>query len=211
MLSISGGIVKLVSNRYNLTMSEEDKLQDLIERLGHLHRSYLREFAYSVGLNLRQIESLIYLAKCNRYSDTPLALAEYLGLTKGTVSQTVIALEKKKLLKKRDDKSDGRVQHLQLTSSAHKLVRDGVRSSHINHSLKSFPHIAEPLKQNLLELLTAIQRTHNSRTFSVCCTCCHFRRNGLEQSHQCGLTGEPLHEHESLKICREHSDASDTD
>lgn len=90
-------------------MSHKTEALNFLERLGHLYRSHLREFAYSEGLNLSQVESLIYLARCNRYSNTPLALAEYFGLTKGTVSQTVISLEKKKLLDKMIDQSDRRV------------------------------------------------------------------------------------------------------
>ena len=36
---------------------------------------------------------LFYLNQANRFSNTPQALTEYLGLTKGTVSQTVLVLE----------------------------------------------------------------------------------------------------------------------
>ena len=34
-------------------------------------------------------------SKANRYSNTPQALADYLGLTKGTVSQTLLLLDRR--------------------------------------------------------------------------------------------------------------------
>ncbi len=195
-------------NRYNLIMNDLNQLENLIERIGHLHRSRLREFAYSSGLNLRQLESLIYLTKCNHYSDTPLALTEYLGLTKGTVSQTVLSLEKKKLLRKVKDKNDARIQHLQLTSTAQKLVERCTQSSDTIQAVTALPDLRNQLNQILLVFLKTMQRARKSRTFSICYTCAHFRRDALEQSHQCGLTGEPLHERESLRICREHTDVT---
>jgi DNA-binding MarR family transcriptional regulator len=51
------------------------------------------------GLQPVQLEVLNYLSSCNRYSDTPMAVTEYLGQTKGTVSQTIKTLEKKRISK----------------------------------------------------------------------------------------------------------------
>ncbi len=63
----------------------------LIERLDRLVRS--GESGH--GLNPAQWEALRYLARANRFSRNPAALADYLGSTRGTVSQTLIALEQK--------------------------------------------------------------------------------------------------------------------
>ncbi|WP_420831674.1 MarR family transcriptional regulator [Bathymodiolus japonicus methanotrophic gill symbiont] len=43
---------------------------------------------------------LEYLSLCNKYSDTPAAIANYLGMTRGTVSQTLIIFEKRAYIKK---------------------------------------------------------------------------------------------------------------
>ena len=61
----------------------------LIDRLGRLMRSG----EHAGDLNPAQWEALRYLARANRFSRTPAALAQYLGSTRGTVSQTLIALE----------------------------------------------------------------------------------------------------------------------
>ena len=190
---------------------ETGAIFQIFDRLEHLHRSYLREFSYQVGLNLRQLESLIYLGKCNRYSNTPAALTEYLGLTKGTVSQTILSLEKKRLLRKNSDKNDGRIVHLTLTRKAEKLLKQCSANSPLECSLAGYSAKSAALGSMLLTLLTEVQRANQSRMFGACHTCAYFRRNGLGTAHQCGLTKEQLLAHESLKICREHSDVIHTD
>ncbi len=188
-------------------MSFGVKIEELIERLDNLRRRHVRDYAYSCQLNLRQFEALVYLSKCNRYSDTPLALADYLGLTKGTVSQTVIALEEKGLLEKNPDPDDKRVVHLKLTSTGRRTVEKCLKDSPISKGVEqsSQANDAEEIAEQLENLLTALQRANSFKTFGVCRTCSHFRVNGLGSKHQCGLTLEPLTEKESLKICREHT------
>lgn len=177
----------------------------ILDRINHLHHAYLREFSYRVGLNLRQLECLAYLQACNRYSDTPLALTEYLGLTKGTVSQTILSLEDKGLLKKNSDSNDGRVIHIKLTRKAEKLLEQCAHDSPLEKAFSNNDEISSSLAEPLSAILIEVQRANNSKTFGACYSCNHFRRNGLGTTHQCGLTKEPLSEQESLKICREHS------
>lgn len=63
----------------------------LIDRLDRLARNG----EVSGDLNPAQWEALRFVSRANRFSRTPAALAEYLGSTRGTVSQTLIALEKR--------------------------------------------------------------------------------------------------------------------
>src|SRR3546814_3015773 len=65
----------------------------LLDRLSRL----TRELQFVDGLNPAQWEALRFLATANKYSRPPPALAEYLGATKGTVSQNLIAPESKGL------------------------------------------------------------------------------------------------------------------
>lgn len=185
-------------------MNSRDPLR-ILDRISHLHHAYLREFSYRVGLNLRQLECLVYLHACNRYSNTPLALTEYLGLTKGTVSQTILSLEDKGLLKKKSDSNDGRIVHLKLTRKAEKLLERCAHDSPLKKAFSNNSKLSSSLTESLSAILIEVQRTNNSKTFGACYSCNYFRRNGLGTTHQCGLTKEPLSEQESLKICREHT------
>lgn len=67
-------------------------LFDLFERLSSLMRMWYRQHPLLVNVQPTHLSALRYLARCNRYSNTPLAVTEYLGLTKGTVSQSLKAL-----------------------------------------------------------------------------------------------------------------------
>ncbi len=73
---------------------------DLIERMAALIRSEERKKCTELGLQPVHLQVLDYLSRCNRYSDTPAALTNYLGMTRGTVSQTVLLLVKKGFIKK---------------------------------------------------------------------------------------------------------------
>src|SRR3546814_13923422 len=65
----------------------------LLDRLSRL----TRELQFVDGLNPAQWEALRFLATANKYSRSPTALAEYLGATKGTVSQTLLRSEERRV------------------------------------------------------------------------------------------------------------------
>ena len=99
------------------------EVHDLIERLGNLVRADVRAVCNEYGVRPVQLEVLRFLTQCNRYSDTPQAVTEFLGLTKGTVSQTIKVLEQKGLLGKQDDVTDKRLVHLKPTLKGRKKRR----------------------------------------------------------------------------------------
>ncbi len=172
----------------------------VLERICSLFRTQLREAAGGHRLKLVQLEALIYLSRANRYSDTAGALAEYLGVTRGTASQTVIALERRALVEKKVDANDGRVFHCAVTAAGHMIVKSahpaGFLTDMADDHQTDAGHAA-------VELLRALQAGRNFRTFGQCRTCVHFKREGSQ--HACGLTGERLTRADSLRICREHA------
>lgn len=62
------------------------------------------------------------------------------------------------------------------------------------------------LEDSLVDLLSALQRAHSSRTLGLCHTWRLFKRLGYGR-FRCGLTGEPLAHVHVDKICREHEPA----
>ena len=84
-------------------------LHEYIERISRLLQSEARNSGSDFNLQPIQLNALHFLRRANRYSNTPQGVTEYFGLTKGTVSQTLIALEKKGLISKNPDKKIGRV------------------------------------------------------------------------------------------------------
>src|ERR1700754_3675828 len=92
-----------------------------LERLARL----MRAADFGDGLNPAQWEALRYLARANRFSNSPGALTRYLGATKGTVSQTVKSLERKSLIAKSGRADEKRSVALGLTDKGRgMLARD---------------------------------------------------------------------------------------
>lgn len=192
-----------------MTMSEIEKLASLIERLGNLLRSEERAAGAEYGLQPVHVQVLRYISDANRYSDTPAAVTEYLGATKGTTSQSINVLEKKGLIIKRTDRADKRVIHLSVTASGRKLLEKIFPPSGFAASLAGLKNTdKDDLSRALSELLVLLQKQNGGRAFGVCHTCRYFRRDALPSTHQCGLTLEPLTGEDSTKICREHEAAA---
>ncbi|NYT47154.1 MAG: winged helix-turn-helix transcriptional regulator, partial [Candidatus Methanofishera endochildressiae] len=95
----------------------------LIERISTLLRAEQRKKYSSLGLQPVHVQTLDYLANCNRFSDTPAAVTDYLGLTKGTVSQTLQVLERKGYLEKIQDLVDKRIVHLKILPLGQQLLK----------------------------------------------------------------------------------------
>ena len=77
-----------------------EPIYQYLERMANLLRTDTRRSMVEKGLQPVQLEALHYLSQCNRYSDTPAAVADFLGLTKGTVSQTLGLLENVGMIEK---------------------------------------------------------------------------------------------------------------
>ena len=178
-------------------------VHDIIERLGNLLRADVRAACHAQGVRPVQFEALNYLSQCNRYSDTPQAVAEYLGLTKGTVSQTLKILEEKGLLLKRDDKNDKRDVHLKPTARGRRLIAQVVPSKSVATGMARLP-VSEQhgMAQVLQQVLRTIQQANGLKTFAPCHTC-RFNQQ-REGGYFCELTQEPLVEDELSQLCREH-------
>ncbi|MCZ7599663.1 MAG: MarR family winged helix-turn-helix transcriptional regulator [Gammaproteobacteria bacterium] len=172
----------------------------LLERIGALLQQSLREEAARHGLLPIHGQVLRYLSRANDYSNLPAAIADYFGITRGTVSQTVAVLERKGMIVKRTGTRNRRRVHLELTERGRAVLEEGWADR-----LERAPAAAgieEPaLERTLRALLGALQADNGQRPFGVCRGCAHFIVEG--ENARCGLTGEPLAEAQTSGICRE--------
>lgn len=175
-----------------------------LERLGALLRNETRQQLSDHGLQPVQFEALHYLSLCNRYSDTPMGVTEFLGQTKGTVSQTLKVLEKRDLIQKVSDEKDRRGTHLKMTEQGRQLVTDILPLSLVQQASDKMPEdeIAG-INATLQQVLRRLQQANQCRPFGLCESCIHNKTldNG---DYFCGLTKEVLQPLEVKKICREH-------
>lgn len=193
--------VKVLSSRYHSVM-DTLAVTALLERLCTLLRNDARLRGLPHGLQPVQVEALLYLSRCNRYSDTPQAVSDFLASTKGTVSQTLKVLERHGLLVKRQDSHDRRVVRLRLTPVGTQLARKLAVPAVLAQALLADPSRGERLATELGGLLVAMQQIAGHRAFGTCHTCRFFRRE--DNGFRCGLTTEPLTPADSKLICREH-------
>ncbi len=176
---------------------------DLIERIGALVRSDARRQAMPHELQPVHLQVLDYLSRANRFSDTPLAVGEYLGLTKGNMSQRINVLERLDLICKAADDVDGRLVHLTITNAGKRLLADAHpppswRDAESLVGTKQFRNLEEPLA----ELLQALIAANGFKTFGQCKTCRFHQRPNRQPF--CGLLEVELDLELADQICREH-------
>ena len=181
-------------------------IYEYLERIANLLRTDTRKAGVGKGLQPVQLEALHYLSNCNRYSDTPAAVADYLGLTKGTVSQTLNVLEFAGFIEKRPDTKDRRVVHLKMTERGEALIAEAIPPQILQTAMELTNEADQAvILEGLDRVLTAMQRANQLRTFGQCKACRHHRVED-EERHRCNLTGEYLSLEDSDKICREHEE-----
>jgi len=172
----------------------------LIERVGRL----LHADSHAKGLLPVQWEILRYLDRANRFSRTPAALTAYLGLTKGTVSQSLGTLEARGLVKKRIDPKDRRGRRLSLSAKGQRLLqRDPL--------IETVGAIGKLTKETRLSLASGLQQTLASRLdaqgrqpFGQCYECVYFaEKHDDGRPHYCKLLEEALSADDSRAICHE--------
>jgi DNA-binding MarR family transcriptional regulator len=173
----------------------------VLERLARLMRSE----EHAEGLNPAQWEGLRYLGRANRFSNSPGALTRYLGATKGTVSQTLIALERKGFIAKSGRPGEKRSITLRLTTQGEgALARDPWnRLAALTEELGG--KTKRRLAKGLQELLDGELQRGNRRHFGTCPTCRFFREKGRhgdpEGPHLCMLFDAAISQAESKRIC----------
>jgi DNA-binding MarR family transcriptional regulator len=183
---------------------EQSEVFKLVERISALIRSEERRKCAELGLQQVHLQILDYLARCNRFSDTSAALANYLGLTKGTVSSSLQLMESKGFIGKTVDAGDKRVMHLSLLDKGREILMLARpedlfgRASTLLHQGR-----VNSLHDAFAQVLAALQKANRSQAFGLCKTCKHFTLAG--DGYFCALTQQPLSVSDSEKICQEHS------
>lgn len=172
----------------------------LVERLGRV----IRAGDFDAGLNPAQAEALRYLARANRFSKTPAALADFFGATRGTVSQTVIALEQKGLVEKTKSEKDARSVTLALTAAG-RAALEADSEAFLARDLDQTGE-AGAIAAALEDALARAIRRRGGRPFGVCRTCKYFERN--ETGRRCALLDVALTAQDAEAICVEMEPAA---
>lgn len=171
-----------------------------LERLTALHKSSMRRAASAEGLRLVHLEILDYLSICNKYSNTAQALCEFLGQTKGSISQSLAFLETGGYIRREEDMQDRRCTRLFLTEQGNDCLLLAQKAMLVPHP--NDQHSAQ-WAETLKEMIVTWQAQSDGAGFGLCRSCRHncVLENG---DFRCGLTGDPLTTADTSKLCREH-------
>ncbi len=170
-----------------------------VERLSRL----MRQASHAHGLVPVHWESLRYLARANRFSNAPGSLARYLATTKGTISQTIRALEKRGLVQKNQRGSDSRSISLSLTPAANELLKHDPLNAVIADAEKLGGKTTRRFARAISELLDGEIRRKAEPSFGNCLTCAHLivEEDGLAS---CKIFNAKIEEQDIDKICHRH-------
>jgi len=168
-----------------------------LERLTALYKSQMHHAANSEGMQVVHLEILQYLSIANKYSNTAQALSEYLGQTKGTISQSIKLLENNGHIKRQPSDKDKRVVGLYLTQTGKDSLHS--MSNQLMPNLNGNINEVETIKA----LLQKWQNASKHKGFGQCLSC-KFNQKTSSEEFRCTLTDETLSVIDVNKICREH-------
>ena len=176
-------------------MKTDLHIRDLIKRLARLDAAA----AWGGDLNPTQRAVLEYLGQANRFSRSPSHVAEYLGTTRGTVSQSFKSLLQKGYVTEHRSQLDKRAISFELTTAGQSIAK---ADNPLSGALVDFPDREKgALLASLRAVLGGVLDRNDGRSFGICNTCAHHQPT--PEGGFCDLLSEPLLPAETQKICFE--------
>lgn len=122
------------------------------------------------GLRDREWMALRFLARANRFSRTPSALAQFVGTTRATASQTVKRLEEKGYLQRQGSDQDKRSVILDVTPRGEKILSSDpiTQLVHAIAALEIGANNFRDVLRHILEQLDARRDRHHADTCRKC-------------------------------------------
>ena len=190
-----------------LCMPERTKIVELIDRLSRIAHS----LQFSEGLNPAQWEALRYVARAKRNSCSPGALAAFMGSTKGTVSQTLKALENKGLIKRTRQDGDRRSVQISITASGQTILsKDPLGMIH-DALAPCDRNMQGEVVAAMERLLDAVHLHQRIPEFGACLDCTHYKPEECTETNllgcRCDVSGDLFSALEIDQICVDFSPA----
>lgn len=190
----------VISTRYLIAMTSEQKIRALMNRLARLDSAS----SWSGDLNPVQRSALEYLRDANRFSRSPSHVAEFLGTTRGTMSQTLKALLRKGLVAEIRSEVDKRSISYTLTQTGLAMLKE---DSVIAVALKNLKdQDVVDLEGGLRQTLQQALKLNNGKSFGQCKSCRYHE--AAKGAAFCQLLSLPISVEDIEKICVEHEESA---
>lgn len=176
-------------------MNTHTYISELITRLARLDASA----SWAGDLNPTQKAALGYLSRANRFSRSPSHLSDYLGTTRGTVSQSLKSLLQKGYVEEHRSEQDKRVVSYELTAKGEKVALDPTPLEVALRRLGADETAS--LQSVLTDVLRQILKQKDGPEFGPCQTCIHHKMR--PDGARCLLLDVGLTDLERTQICFE--------
>ncbi|MBL8679643.1 MAG: winged helix-turn-helix transcriptional regulator [Myxococcales bacterium] len=195
--------------------SVADRVAVALAKVGLAMKNAQLAQAQEGGLSATQQQILAILAA--RGAQRPSAIAQRLGVTAATVSDSIKSLCEKGLAERDRDPDDARAQRVALTPKGRRRAESamGWPDFLVGAIDKLSADKQEAFLAGLIELIATLQREDKVPQSAMCVSCVYFQpwRHGAEAAspHHCGLVDAPM-AHRHLRVeCPEHERAADED
>jgi DNA-binding MarR family transcriptional regulator len=186
-----------------------ERLLDGLERLALVLRADARKSSASLGLNPAQ-DALLRLLLTRPAGLRVHALAEHLGVRQPTITDSVIALERKGLVRRHVDPADARATLVK--SSPRASLQRGTKFR--SQAAAALADLSEAEQVSLLKILIKVIRSLQLYGAippqRMCVTCKYFRANAhpeAEAPHHCAYVDAPFGDRALRLDCAEHDPA----
>jgi DNA-binding MarR family transcriptional regulator len=193
------------------TPALSSRVVNAIARVASAMRTAAWQFGTAEGLNPAQLEILEMLA-ARRDGVRVSWIAEQLGVTSASASDSVSAVVDKGLVTKGRASHDARVTEVMLTPAGRRVVarlRDAMAFA--SEAVDALPGASQDaLYSSLLALIGRLQSAQRFPDIRACASCQHFAVNvrpGAVAAHQCRLLDAPLSTSLLRLDCAEHERA----
>lgn len=193
------------------TPATSERIISAISRIASVLRTGAWQFATAEGLNPTQVEILEILR--SRSEGVRLSwIAQQLGVTTASASDSIASLTTKKLVKKGRAPDDGRAVALKLTASGRALASKIAEAMEFAfEAAEQLPATSsEALFTSLLALIGKLQQADRFPEIRTCVTCRHFAANVHSDKiapHHCRLVNAPLSRSLLRLDCPDHAQA----
>jgi DNA-binding MarR family transcriptional regulator len=188
------------------------RLREGLDRIGAVLRAERWDAAEGLDISPTQIDTLAFVIGRGDKGVRLRAVAEHLGVTQPTATDSVAALVRKGLLTKTPDPDDGRAVALRPTAAGREISREAdLAESAIERALSSLPaEEQQTLLHLVIKTIRALQDAKAIAPQRLCVTCRHFRPFVHEDAalpHHCALVDAPFGGRHLRLDCPEQEEA----
>ncbi|CAD5253071.1 MarR family transcriptional regulator [Bosea sp. 62] len=188
------------------------RLREGLERLASVLKADQWSAANAVSLNPTQAHVLSFLAGRGKAGLRVRAIAEHLGVTQPTATDSIAALERKGLVTKGPDASDARAVAVRVTEAGRDAVKAiGLSTTATNTALAGLSAAEQAdLLLLVVKLIRSLQLAGALPEQRACVTCRHFRPKahpGTDMPHHCAFVNAAFGTRHLRLDCGEHETA----